>query len=73
MLAPQRRLELVAWARATDALIIEDDYDAEFRYDRAPIGALQGLAPDRVVYGGSVSKTLSPIAPRRLARGARVD
>src|SRR6185437_10648199 len=39
----------------------EDDYDAEFRYDRAPIGALQGLRPDRVVYGGSVSKTLSPI------------
>jgi len=61
VLAPQRRVELTEWARATDALVIEDDYDAEFRYDRAPIGALQGLRPDRVVYGGSVSKTLSPI------------
>jgi GntR family transcriptional regulator / MocR family aminotransferase len=61
VLAPQRRVELTEWARAADTLIIEDDYDAEFRYDRAPIGALQGLRPDRVVYGGSVSKTLSPI------------
>ena len=61
VLAPQRRVELSEWARATDALIIEDDYDAEFRYDRAPIGALQGLRPERIVYGGSVSKTLSPI------------
>jgi GntR family transcriptional regulator/MocR family aminotransferase len=61
VLGPQRRVALVEWARAADALIIEDDYDAEFRYDRAPIGALQGLRPDRVVYGGSVSKTLSPI------------
>jgi GntR family transcriptional regulator/MocR family aminotransferase len=61
VLGPQRRVALVDWARAADALIIEDDYDAEFRYDRAPIGALQGLRPDRVVYGGSVSKTLSPI------------
>jgi GntR family transcriptional regulator / MocR family aminotransferase len=40
--------------------VIEDDYDAEFRYDRAPLGALQGLAPDRVVYLGTVSKTLAP-------------
>jgi GntR family transcriptional regulator/MocR family aminotransferase len=61
VLAPQRRVELTEWARRADTLIIEDDYDAEFRYDRAPIGALQGLRPDRVVYGGSVSKTLSPI------------
>src|SRR4029077_4337368 len=61
VLAPQRRVELTEWARATDALIIEDDYDAEFRYDRAPIGALQGLRPDRVVYGGSVTKTLRPL------------
>ena len=55
-----RRRELVAWARSRDALIIEDDYDAEFRYDRAPIGALQGLAPDRVVHLGCASKTVSP-------------
>jgi GntR family transcriptional regulator / MocR family aminotransferase len=61
VLGPERRVALVEWARARDALIVEDDYDAEFRYDRAPIGALQGLRPDRVVYGGSVSKTLSPI------------
>jgi len=61
VLSPRRRVALVDWARAADALIVEDDYDAEFRYDRAPIGALQGLRPDRVVYGGSVSKTLSPI------------
>jgi GntR family transcriptional regulator / MocR family aminotransferase len=61
VLAPQRRVALGEWARANDTLIVEDDYDAEFRYDRAPIGALQGLRPDRVVYGGSVSKTLSPM------------
>ena len=51
---------LVAWARDRGALILEDDYDAEFRYDRQPIGSLQGLAPDLVVYGGSCSKTLAP-------------
>jgi GntR family transcriptional regulator/MocR family aminotransferase len=47
------------WARAGN-LVIEDDYDAEYRYDRAPVGALQGIAPDRVVYVGSTSKTLAP-------------
>ena len=41
-------------------MVIEDDYDAEYRYDRAPVGALQGIAPDRVVYVGSTSKTLAP-------------
>ena len=41
-------------------LVIEDDYDAEFRYDRSPVGALQGIAPDLVVYTGSTSKTLAP-------------
>jgi GntR family transcriptional regulator/MocR family aminotransferase len=51
---------LVAWAQRTDALLVEDDYDAEYRYDRAPIGAIQGLAPDRVVYAGTASKTLAP-------------
>jgi GntR family transcriptional regulator / MocR family aminotransferase len=59
VLSPQRRGALLAWARA-GGLVIEDDYDAEFRYDRAPLGALQGLAPDRVVYLGTVSKTLAP-------------
>jgi GntR family transcriptional regulator / MocR family aminotransferase len=60
VLAPERRNALVDWAHRTGGLIVEDDYDAEYRYDRPPIGALQGLARDRVVYGGSVSKTLSP-------------
>jgi GntR family transcriptional regulator/MocR family aminotransferase len=59
VLSPQRRGELVRWAR-DGGLVIEDDYDAEFRYDRAPLGALQGLAPERVVYMGTVSKTLAP-------------
>jgi GntR family transcriptional regulator/MocR family aminotransferase len=59
VLSPQRRGELVRWAR-DGGLVIEDDYDAEFRYDRAPLAALQGLAPDRVVYLGTVSKTLAP-------------
>lgn len=59
-LAPERRQALVAWANKRDATIIEDDYDAEFRYDREPVGALQGLAPDRVALIGSVSKSLAP-------------
>jgi GntR family transcriptional regulator / MocR family aminotransferase len=59
-LGAERRRDLIAWARCRDALIIEDDYDAEFRYDRVPIGALQGLAPDRVVHIGAASKTVSP-------------
>ena len=56
----ERRGTLVDWAAREDVLIVEDDYDAEFRYDRVPVGALQGLAPDRVVYIGSASKTVSP-------------
>jgi GntR family transcriptional regulator/MocR family aminotransferase len=60
VLAPERRHELIAWARARDAIIIEDDYDAEFRYDREGVGSLQGLAPDRVVALGTVSKSLAP-------------
>jgi GntR family transcriptional regulator/MocR family aminotransferase len=59
VLSATRRTALVQWARA-DHLVIEDDYDAEYRYDRAPVGALQGIAPDRVVYVGSTSKTLAP-------------
>jgi GntR family transcriptional regulator/MocR family aminotransferase len=55
-----RRSALLDWSRHQDALVIEDDYDAEFRYDRTPISSLQGLEPDRVVYIGGVSKTLSP-------------
>ena len=60
VLSPERRIELATWARQRDAIVIEDDYDAEFRYDRNPIGALQGLAPEHVIYGGSTSKTLTP-------------
>jgi GntR family transcriptional regulator/MocR family aminotransferase len=55
-----RRSSLLRWVRSHEALVIEDDYDAEFRYDRQPLGALQGLAPDRVAYLGTVSKTLAP-------------
>ena len=60
VLSPERRAALLRWAEQRDALIIEDDYDAEYRYDRAPIGALQGLRPDLVIHVGSVSKTLAP-------------
>jgi GntR family transcriptional regulator/MocR family aminotransferase len=60
VLAAARRHALAAWAASTDAIIIEDDYDAEFRYDREPVGALQGLAPDRVIALGTVSKSLAP-------------
>src|SRR4051812_14543916 len=59
-LHPSRRHALTAWARTNDRLIVEDDYDGEFRYDRQPIGALQGMAPDSVVYVGTASKTLAP-------------
>jgi GntR family transcriptional regulator / MocR family aminotransferase len=55
-----RRARAVDWAHTTGGLILEDDYDGEFRYDRQPVGALQGLAPDRVVYFGSASKSLAP-------------
>ncbi|WP_230686588.1 MocR-like pyridoxine biosynthesis transcription factor PdxR [Catellatospora vulcania] len=60
VLAPDRRAELIAWARRTGGLVIEDDYDAEFRYDREPVGCLQGLAPDVVALVGSASKALAP-------------
>lgn len=59
-LAPQRRHAAVDWARDHDGVIIEDDYDGEFRYDRQPVGALQGMAPDHVVFVGTASKTLGP-------------
>ncbi len=60
VLGAERRRALVAWARKTGGWIFEDDYDAEFRYDRQPVGSLQGLAPDVVVHGGSASKVLAP-------------
>jgi GntR family transcriptional regulator / MocR family aminotransferase len=60
VLAPPRRRAIVAWARDVDGYVIEDDYDAEYRYDRHPVGAMQGLAPDRVIYCGTLSKSLAP-------------
>jgi GntR family transcriptional regulator/MocR family aminotransferase len=60
VLAPEARAAALEWAERRGALIVEDDYDAEYRYDRAPIGAMQGLAPDRVIYAGTASKTLAP-------------
>jgi GntR family transcriptional regulator/MocR family aminotransferase len=60
VLAPERRAELIAWARRRGTLIVEDDYDAEYRYDRDPIAALQGLAPECVAYVGTATKTLAP-------------
>jgi GntR family transcriptional regulator / MocR family aminotransferase len=59
-LAARRRAEAVDWALAAERLIIEDDYDGEFRYDRHPLGSLQAHAPDHVVYAGTASKTLAP-------------
>ena len=70
VLAPERRRALLAWG----GIVLEDDYDSEYRYDRAPVGTLQRLAPDRVVYLGTTSKTLAPalrlgwlVAPPALA------
>ena len=60
VLSAGNRAAVLRWATQRGAIIIEDDYDAEYRYDRTPVGALQGLAPDHVVYAGSASKTLAP-------------
>lgn len=78
VLAPHRRAALLRWANDRDAYVLEDDYDAEYRYDRPPVGALQGLDPQRVVYLSSISKTLAPAlrigwlaAPPALAEAIR--
>jgi GntR family transcriptional regulator/MocR family aminotransferase len=60
VMPPARRAAAVAWARERGAVIVEDDYDGEFRYDRHPVGAMQALAPSHVVYAGTTSKTLAP-------------
>ncbi|MGH3488269.1 MAG: PLP-dependent aminotransferase family protein [Actinopolymorphaceae bacterium] len=60
VLTPGRRAELLDWARDVDGLILEDDYDAEFRYDRRPVGTLQGADAGHVALFGSLSKTMSP-------------
>ncbi|GAB3611097.1 PLP-dependent aminotransferase family protein [Humibacter ginsengiterrae] len=59
-LSPGRRASAVQWAERTGGFVIEDDYDGEFRFDRRAVGALQSLAPDRVVYVGTASKALGP-------------
>ncbi|MFD5635414.1 PLP-dependent aminotransferase family protein [Streptomyces sp. NPDC127077] len=59
-LHPDRRAAVVAWARRTGGLVLDDDYDGEFRYDRQPVGALQGLDPEHVVHLGTASKSLAP-------------
>ncbi|MEV4493009.1 PLP-dependent aminotransferase family protein [Micromonospora coxensis] len=59
-LHPARRHALTGWARDADALVVEDDYDGEFRYDRQPVGAVQGMAPEQVAYVGTAAKTLGP-------------
>jgi GntR family transcriptional regulator/MocR family aminotransferase len=78
VLSAARRAALVEWAQRGGGVIVEDDYDADFRYDRQPIGSLQGLAPELVVYGGSTSKTLAPairlgwlVLPARLVEPVR--
>ena len=60
VLSPEARAEVLTWSQRTGALVLEDDYDAEYRYDRAPTGAIQGLDPDRVAYAGTASKSLAP-------------
>ena len=80
VLAAKRRHELVEWVSRHDAFIVEDDYDSEFRYDREPVGVLQGLAPDRVFTIGTASKALAPavrlgwvLAPPSLASAVAAE
>lgn len=60
VLASERRAALLDWSEERDGLVVEDDYDSELRFDRVAVGALQGLAPERVCHIGSVSKRLAP-------------
>jgi GntR family transcriptional regulator / MocR family aminotransferase len=80
VMSGDRRRALLAWLSERDAYALEDDYDAEYRYDRAPTGALQGLDPERVIYAGTVSKTLAPalrlgwlVVPQRLLSAIRME
>jgi GntR family transcriptional regulator / MocR family aminotransferase len=60
VMTAERRAALIAWARERGAVIIEDDYDVEYRFGRDPMASLQGLAPDLVAFVGTTSKTLAP-------------
>lgn len=80
VMSGDRRRALLAWLSTRDAYALEDDYDAEYRYDRAPTGALQGLDPERVIYAGTVSKTLAPalrlgwlVVPQRLLSAIQME
>src|SRR5258706_482184 len=59
-LAPTRRTAFAGWAARAGGLIVEDDYDGEYRFDRQPVGAIQALAPEHVVYAATASKSLAP-------------
>ncbi|WP_434587384.1 PLP-dependent aminotransferase family protein [Streptomyces sp. A5-4] len=76
VLSPARRAQLARWAHEVHCFVIEDDYDAEFRYDRNPVAVMQGMDPSRTFLLGSVSKTLSPalglgFAPAEMAPAHR--
>jgi GntR family transcriptional regulator/MocR family aminotransferase len=80
VLSPPRRQALTDWARRGGGYVIEDDYDSEFRYDREPVGALQGLAPEQVFLLGTASKALAPAvrlgwihAPAQLAAAVAAE
>jgi GntR family transcriptional regulator/MocR family aminotransferase len=79
-LAPERRAWLLDWANRVDGLVIEDDYDSEFFYDRQALPAMQGTDPRRVALIGSMSRTMTPtvnvgwvVAPRRWLDGVRIE
>lgn len=80
VLSGERRAALLSWLRTRNGIALEDDYDSEFRYDRNPVGALQGLDPERVIYAGTASKTLAPalrlgwlVVPARLLTAIRTE